>query len=117
MAVIGLRNLCTPAFIYMLLSFTSLLMIGVQTAISGGATNYCVGMYSCSKVHVFSLFALKILFILFWTWILNIICKTVSEIASWILVLIPLVLMFIFIALVVLRHFDLKKYVPSVGFN
>ena len=117
MEVIGLRNLCTPAYIYLLLSFAALFMIGLQNALSGSTNNYCVGIYSCSNVNVFALFALKILFILFWTWILNILCKSVSEVASWALVLLPLILMFLFIAIVFFKHIDLNKYVPSIGFN
>jgi len=117
MAVIGLRNLCTPAQIYLLLSMAAILMIGLQTSMSGGSSNYCVGMFSCSTVNVISLFAVKILFILVWTWILNIICKNGNETVSWILVLIPIVLMFIFIAMTFMTHFDIDKYMPSVGLN
>lgn len=114
--MIGLTNLCTPAFIYFLLSITAVIMIGLQSSLSG-PTNYCVGMYSCSNVNVVSLLALKILFILFWTWILNIICKNGNEVMSWIFVLIPLIIMFIFIGMVILAHIDFKKYVPIIGFN
>lgn len=117
MDIIGLTNLCTPAFIYFLLSIASVIMIGLQNVLAGGPNNYCVGIYTCSTTNVVALFLMKILFILFWTWVLNIICKNVSEYISWVLVLLPLTMMFLFMGLVFVRHTDFNKYVPSVGLN
>jgi hypothetical protein len=40
------------------------------------------------------LFVVKLIYILFWTWILNLICKDGHSGISWLLVLVPFVLMF-----------------------
>jgi hypothetical protein len=117
MAIVGLNNLCEPALLYMLLSFAVIIMIGLQNVLAGSYNNYCVGIYSCSNVNIATLFVLKVVFVLFWTWVLNIICKSGNELVSWILILIPILLMFIFIASVFFLHIDLNNYVPSIGFN
>jgi len=43
------------------------------------------------------IFIVKIVYILFWTWVLNLICRAGVPILAWALVLIPFVLMFILI--------------------
>lgn len=115
--MIGLTNLCTPAYIYFLLSMAAVIMIGLQNVLAGGPNNYCVGIYTCSTTNVVTLFLMKILFILFWTWGLNIICKNVSEYLSWYFVLLPIVAMFLFMGFIFVRHADLGKYIPSIGMN
>lgn len=117
MEIIGLMNLCKPAYIYFLLSMSAVIMIGLQNVLSGSSNNYCVGIHTCSTSNVVTLFLMKILFILFHTWLLNIICKNYGEYFSWILVLLPLVVMFLFIGFIFVRHADLNKYVPRIGMN
>lgn len=88
MAVVGLKNLCTPALIYM--SF-SLLVLALLLFYSFSNVNVlCLGesYSSCTMV-----FVLKVVYILFWTWILNIICKNGDEAISWVLLLMPVILL------------------------
>ncbi len=106
--MIGLRDLCTPAFIYLILSAVAIIFIAIQNL--GGSDTYCVGSYGCKTSFVTLIFVFKIIYILFWTWLLNIICKSGYETVSWILVLLPFILMFIFIALVFTTHFPIDKY-------
>lgn len=106
--MIGLRDLCTPAFVYLILSVVAMLFIGIQNL--GGGDTYCVGSYGCKSSFVTIIFIFKAIYILFWTWLLNIICKSGYETVSWVLVLLPFILMFIFIALVFTTHFPADKY-------
>ena len=108
MAIIGLRNLCTPAYIYLVISVISILVIGLQNF--GNDNAYCLGPYSCYTKNKVTIFIMKIIYVLLFTWILNIICKSGYETVSWILVLMPFILMFIFIALVFTTHFPADKY-------
>ena len=96
------KNLCKPAFIYLVLSILSVILIGSQN-MSNGAGYYCVGNYECSTSSKFTVFMFKILYILFWTFVLNCICKAGYKGVSWFLVLFPIILMFVLIALVLLN--------------
>jgi hypothetical protein len=103
MAVVGLRNLCTPAYIYLVISIVTILVIATQNY--GNDNAYCLGPYACKTENKFTIFIIKVVYVLFWTWVLNIICKSGYETVSWLLVLIPYVLMFILIALAFLTSF------------
>jgi hypothetical protein len=91
----GLKNVCTPAGVYFILSFITLVAMIIQNL--GNPSSYCIGRYSCNVTSIQMLFIMKFVYILFWTWILNIICRQGFETVSWLLVLLPYLLMFIFI--------------------
>ena len=67
------KNLCTPAFIYLLISVLAFIVIAIQNF--GNTTKYCVGQYECYVPNTFVMFVFKALYILFWTFILNSLCK------------------------------------------
>jgi hypothetical protein len=50
------------------------------------------------------MFVFKALYILFWTFILNSLCKAGYKEVSWFLVLLPLILLFIILALVIITY-------------
>ena len=105
---VGLKDLCTPAMVYLLLSIVAIVMMAMQNLGNNGV--YCVGSYSCNTSSVVSLFMLKIVYVLFWTWLLNVLCKSGYETVSWILVLLPFVLLFILIAILFYTQFDSARY-------
>jgi len=86
----NIKGLCTPSFVYFIMSILLIL----------------VTIFSSSRSKQFkkfnSLFIMmiivKLIYVLFWTWILNLICKSGHPNISWLLVLFP----FIFIFLVML---------------
>jgi len=90
-------QLCTPAYIYLVISVVALVMMGFQNM--GSNTEYCAGSYSCAVSNTMFLFCLKMLYVVFWTWVLNLICKSGASVVSWVLVLLPILVMFILIAL------------------
>ena len=91
-----INKLCTPAYVYLVISVVLLVMIGLQNVSS--RTTYCVGNYSCPVQDNTLLFVIQIIYVAFWTWILNLICKSGAPIVSWILVLLPFILMFLMMA-------------------
>lgn len=111
MAVIGLKNICRPAMFYFVLSISAVIFMALQNITTG--RSYCIGMQSCSSNSVATLFIIKIVYILFWTWILNIICASAGEIVSWVLVFIPIVLMFLFMAFMFLADYDWDLLIPK----
>jgi hypothetical protein len=96
MAIKGITNLCTPAQFYLVISLVAIIMMSLQNY--GNRNVYCLGYYSCDVPNVNIIFILKILYVVFWTWILNLICGAGVEWFSWVLVLFPFVLFFIMIA-------------------
>lgn len=97
MAIVGLRNLCTPAYVYLVISTLAIIIMIVQNY--GNVNTYCVGSYTCSVTSTVLLFVIKALYVLFWTWILNLICRSGSPNIAWFLVLLPFILFFVLIAL------------------
>jgi len=98
--VLGLKNLCLPAKVYLIISAIALIVIGFQNF--GNSNIYCLGMYSCNTSNISLIFVLKILYVLFWTWVLNIICRGGAPGVSWFLVLLPYILFFILIGLLMI---------------
>lgn len=97
MAIVGLKNLCTPSYVYLVVSLIALVVIAVQNF--GNTDRYCVGHYSCQVSSTIFIFIIKLLYILFWTWVLNLICNAGYSGISWFLVLLPLIVFFLLISL------------------
>jgi hypothetical protein len=100
MAFIGLRNLCTPSYVYLVISTIALIIMLFQNF--GNANMYCLGSYTCNVSSTTLIFLIKILYVLFWTWILNLICRAGYSTISWFLVLLPFILMFVIISLMMI---------------
>lgn len=101
MNIPGLKNLCTPAYVYLVISVIALIMMAFQNLGNNGL--YCIGYYSCNVSSVFMIFVLKLLYIIFWTWVLNILCRGGAPGLAWFFVLLPYVLMFILIGMLLMR--------------
>ena len=96
-----IENLCTPAHIYFLISVVSLLIIALQNL--GHVNRYCVGNYECMVTSTLGVFIVKFLYIVFWTWVLNTLCRAGYKRLSWFIFLLPFIAMFILIALMFLN--------------
>jgi hypothetical protein len=96
-----LADLCTPALVYFVISVIVLLLCVLQNL--GNNTRYSLGSYSCKVPSTIVVFILKVIYILFWTWILNLICKSGHKGISWLLVLLPFILMFVIIGLMMIK--------------
>ena len=97
MSIAGLRNLCTPAFIYLIISMLLLVVMYIQNR--NNIDVYCLGAYECDVTNVTAIFLVKFVYILFWTWILNLICSSGFTSISWLLLLLPIILSFLLVAL------------------
>jgi hypothetical protein len=90
-----IRDLCTPAFVYVVLSIAGLVLMIYQNM--GNTSRYCVGNVHCSVPNTGGMFIFEIIWIVFWTWILNLICKSGYTSVAWFLVLLPFVVFLIFV--------------------
>lgn len=97
----SLKELCQPAFVYFIISFISLGLILLQNL--GNEHSYNVGTFSCRVPNTAVVFIIKFIYIIFWTWVLNLICKDGYTNISWLLVLIPWILLFVIIGLIMLN--------------
>jgi len=96
-----LKDLCTPAAIYFIISIIALLIVILQNL--GNSNRYCIGNFSCRVPSTIFIFIIKFIYIVFWTYILNLICKDGHVGISWLLVLLPWILLFVIIGLLMLN--------------
>lgn len=101
MAIAGLKKLCTPSYVYLVISSIAILIIFLQNI--GNMNVYCLGTYDCSVYSTPIIFLIKLIYVLFWTWILNLMCRAGATNFAWFLVLFPFILMFVLIALMLIR--------------
>ena len=97
------KRLSLPSKVYFLVSMIGLLSLMFQNT---NSRKYCVGSLECDMMNSgnFVVFIVKALCVLFWTWLLNIICQAGHKNVSWFLVLMPFILFFILIALLMLNQ-------------
>jgi hypothetical protein len=64
----------------------------------GNVNTYCLGSYSCNVSSTALIFIIKAVYILFWTWILNLMCKANATSIAWLVLLLPVIIMFVLLA-------------------
>jgi hypothetical protein len=97
----NLNELCSPALFYFVVSIIGLLLILFQNV--GNKHSYNLGNFSCRVPSTMMVFVIKIIYIVFWTWILNLICKDGYKTISWLLVLLPWILMFMIVGMIMIN--------------
>jgi|TARA_R110001599_G_scaffold267709_3_gene468627 hypothetical protein len=97
-----IKKLCTPAYVYLVIS--AIAMIGLILQNAGNVDKYCVGSFECGVPNTAMVFVGKALYIAFWTFVLNSLCKAGYKSISWFFVLMPFILFFIVLGLVLLNQ-------------
>lgn len=96
----SIKSLCSPAFFYFMISCVILIGSIIQNA--GNSQKYCIGTLECNVGNNAVVFLMKILYIAFWTFILDYICKSGYENVSWFIVLLPFISLIILLVLMVI---------------
>ena len=97
-----LGNMCTPATIYFMISLLGIILIGFNNL--DNSDKICIGDYNCYVGNSITIFILNAVYILFWTFVLDLMCKSGYSSLSWFILLLPFIIMFItFITLMVPR--------------
>ena len=91
----NLLKLCTPATIYFVISLICLILIGIGNL--GNNDKLCIGSYWCNVENNTTVFILNAIYILFWTFILDLMCKAGYSTLSWFVLLLPFILIFLFL--------------------
>lgn len=97
----SLKQLCTPAALYFVISMIGLVIVIFQNL--GNRDSYNLGNFSCRVPNTFLVFIIKFIYIVFWTYVLNLICKDGHDRLSWLLVLLPWILLFVIVGLMMLN--------------
>ena len=97
MKIVGLKDICPPAQFYFIISIVSLVIMGYQNI--GNSTLYCIGDYNCDVPNTGMVFVIKLLYVVFWTWLLNVICRGGATWFAWLIVLLPILLLFIMVSM------------------
>lgn len=105
-----IKNLCNPALLYLVLSGISLVIMIFQNL--ENPNEYCVGSLKCKTDNKVGIFIMKCIYIAFWTWILDLICKSGYTKIAWFILFLPFVLFFILIGLFILLQ--IKNSVVNV---
>ena len=106
-----LNTLCVPAQIYLFIEVLIILGMTYQNWNNGDNT-LCVGQYACNVESKVSIVLSKLIYVAFWTFILNLLCRGGYKKFAWFLVLLPLILFFILLA-----TFMLSKGTTYIGYE
>lgn len=95
-----LSQLCTPSYVYFIISALAIAISAIQNM--GNSKKYALGMFSCRVPSCIAVFIVKVIYILFWTWVLNLICKDGHTGIAWFLVLLPFIMLFVLMGMVMM---------------
>lgn len=95
------QHLCPPARFYLVISIFAYFFMFFQNI--GNDQIFCLGELGCYSENSIYILLFKAIYIIFWTWLLNIICRGGGTLFSWLLVLLPFILFFILVALMLFK--------------
>ena len=102
-----LSQLCTPSYVYFIISVLAIVISAIQNM--GNSKKYTLGMFSCRVPSCIAVFIVKILYIFFWTWVLNLMCKDGHAEIAWFLVLLPFVIFFLILIMATSQMKKIEK--------
>lgn len=88
-----LTQMCRPATIYFVISVIALIFVGLTNLEENQLL--CIGMYDCYVGNTTAAFIFNALYILFWTFILDLMCKYGYSKLSWFILLLPFIIIII----------------------
>jgi hypothetical protein len=97
-----LSDLCAPAYLYFIVSAILIILTIFQNM--GNTQHYMLGSFKCKVPSTLLVYIVKIIYLLFWTWILNLICKDGHKNIAWLLVLFPFIVILSFIIMIKLNQ-------------
>ncbi len=96
-----LKHLCMPSFLYFSVSFVILLILAFSNI--NDKSLLCVGNYHCNVGNNLVIFLINAIYILFWTFILDLLCKNGWNDLSWFIFLLPFILSFLLYVLLFIK--------------
>lgn len=93
------RELCPPAMLYFVVSMFVMAWVFFQN-LGHDQSQYTMGYVGFRVPNIYLMMAFKVLMILFWTYVLNLICRDGHQMLSWFMVMLPFLMALIFTVLV-----------------
>ena len=93
-----IEKYCTPAKIYLGISVIAVVIVIGQNLLNNNLNELCIGELKCTMSHKIYVLVFKIIYIIFWTWFLNFLCKKGLKSLAWFILLIPFLLAAVIIA-------------------
>jgi len=112
-----IKGLCKPAKFYLYLSIAGIVMSLIQNMRKFDNSNYKCGSFSVNVPSVMLIFAFKIVYVVFWTYVLNLLCKDNNVRLAWLLVLFPVILLFVILGMLLLTGGVSKDAGKKEGFR
>lgn len=97
-----IKKLCTPAYVYLVISVIAIIAMMIQNR--GNENMYCMGSYECEVPSTALVFLLNFIYVAFWTFVLDSICKAGHKQFSWFLVLLPFILFFVLLGVMMVSQ-------------
>ena len=111
------KGICKPAKFYLYLSIAGIVMSIIQNMRKFDNSNYKCGSFSVNVPSVMLIFAFKIVYVVFWTYVLNLLCKDNNVRLAWLLVLFPVILLFVILGMLLLTGGVSKDAGKKEGFR
>jgi hypothetical protein len=92
----SLQHLCTPSLVFFVISLIAFVLVGLGNLQNSDVL--CIGDYTCNVGNNTILFVLNAIYILFWTFILDLMCKSGYTSFAWFVFLLPFIMTFILFA-------------------
>ena len=96
-----LGQLCRPAAFYFVISMIAYVITILQNL--GNINIFSLGVFSCKVTSTLLILLFNLVYILFWTWVLHLICKDGYTNVSWFLVLLPFIFLFVIFGVMMLK--------------
>ena len=96
-----LSKMCTPATLYFAISLIFLVFMGFTNLEQ--TERLCLGDYSCYVGNNALVFILNAIYIIFWTFILDLLCKNGYANLSWFILLLPFILSLVLLLLLMIK--------------
>ena len=89
-----LKSLCTPSLIYFVIAMVSYIFVILQN-VTSNSPMLQIGVMNMNVPNTLLVYIIKFIYILFWTWILNLMCKDGHSEISWLFIMVPFILVFL----------------------
>lgn len=107
-SIVGFNYLCPPAYLFFVVS--SVFLIILVVFLNNGSLDlnqYCIDS-DCTQPNLAFMILFKAIFIIFWTWVLNFLCRSGKPNIAWFLFVFPFIIM-------ILSFWTIYEIVRDVG--
>jgi hypothetical protein len=93
-------NLCLPSKLYMILGIILLIVSYYHDLKTNDEEKICLGNLKCAIKNKPAYYAFNLTFILFWAWLLNLLCRYGWVKTAWFIFIFPYIIIFLVLILI-----------------